>query len=442
MEDALIIQGGKQLKGNVKVSGAKNVALKVIIASLLFDGEVVLKNIPKIADVFELLDLIQKLGGKAQFEGDHTVVVEGKGISKNRVDLLHGSKLRVSFMMFAPLLQRYSIVSVPNPGGCRIGARPIDRIIEGMQKLGIIVSYDSNSGYYTAKLDKPPSGNYRFYKPSHTGTELLIMLGMLAKSTVTISNAAQEPEIDELIAFLNAGGANIRKSQTTISISPSSKNLRLNEPFTIGGDRNEAVTFATLAVATKGDITVSGLSLKLIASYLNELKKVGAGVETINQNDFRVFYRGALNPTKVETSPHPGFMTDWQPNLAVLMTQAKGESVIIERVFENRFSYVSELRRLGAEIEFIRLPINNPLEYFFFNFDPSKKYNQAIKITGPQALHGGVLTVSDLRAGATLAIAALIAEGESVVNGLSILERGYENFAEKITSLGGEIEKV
>lgn len=441
MEDALIIQGGKQLKGSVRVSGAKNVALKVIIASLMIDGEVTLKNVPRIADVYELLDLIEKLGGKAKFTDQHTVSVDGRMISKDRVDLLHGSKLRVSFMMFAPLLQRFSTCFVPNPGGCRIGARPIDRIIDGMRSLGIKVDYDSTSGYYAAKLQKSPSGSFRFIKPSHTGTELLIMIALLGKNTITISNAAQEPEIDELIAFLNSTGASINRSKSTITVSCPRK-LKGDVLFTIGGDRNEAITFATLAVATKGNITISGFTLKLIDSYLNALKQAGGGIEVLSDNEVRVFYQSPLSKGNIETSPHPGFMTDWQPNWAVLMTQAQGESVIVERVFENRFSYVEELRRLGARIDFIRQPIINPMEYFFFNFDPSKKYNQAIRVTGPQPLHGGVLTIADLRAGATLAIAALIAEGESIVNGLSILERGYEHFAEKISSLGGDVEKV
>ncbi len=440
MEDAFIVRGGRKLQGTVRLSGAKNVALKVIIASLMFDHEVTLQNIPRILDVYELMDLIKFLGGKAEFTDQNTVVVDGTHLTTNRVDLLHGSKIRVSFMLFAPLLYRFQECFVPNPGGCRIGARPIDRIVEGMKKIGIAVNYDSQTGYYKAKLNTAPTGSYTFPKPTHTGTELLILLSLMTKSTVTIHNAASEPEIDELMMFLDQSGAKIKKNGTNLQIEPMEK-LSRKDPFAIGPDRNEAVTFATLALATKGRITIPSFSFQTLDAFIKKLKEVGAGIDQ-NGDSLEVFYYQPLKSSNVETAPHPGFMTDWQPNWAVLMTQAQGESTIHERVFENRFSYVDELRKLGAEIDYIKIPVKNPFEYFFFNFDPAKKYNQAIRVKGPQELHGGVLTISDLRAGATLAIAALAADGESVVNGASIMERGYENFVEKVKALGGDIEKI
>jgi len=180
----------------------------------------------------------------------------------------------------------------------------------------------------------------------------------------------------------------------------------------------------------------------LIEAFVKKLIGCGGGFEKIGKTAYKFFFKDTLKPSQVETAPYPGFMTDWQPNWAVLMTQAKGESLIWERVFENRFSYVAELCRVGARIDFAKIPVPDPINYFFFNFDPYKIYRQAIKIIGPQVLHGGVLTVTDLRAGATLAIAALAAEGESIVIGRSILERGYENFVEKVKNLGGDIEKL
>ncbi len=440
MEDAFIIKGGRKLQGEVNVSGAKNVALKVIIGSLMFDHEVTLQNIPRILDVYELLDLIKFLGGKAEFTDKNTVVVDGNHLTTNRVNLLHGSKIRVSFMLFAPLLFRFQECFVPNPGGCRIGARPIDRIVEGMKKIGIGVNYDSETGYYKATRNQAPSGSYTFPKPTHTGTELLILLSLMTKSTVTIHNAASEPEIDELIMFLNQSGAKIKKNGMNLEVAPLQR-LSRKDSFAIGPDRNEAVTFATLALATKGRITIPSFPPQTLAAFIKKLKEIGAGIDQ-RDDSLEVYYRQPLKSSNVETAPHPGFMTDWQPNWAVLMTQAQGESIIHERVFENRFSYVDELRKLGAEIDYIKIPVKNPMEYFFFNFDPAKKYNQAIRVKGFQELHGGVLTISDLRAGATLAIAALAADGESVVNGASIMERGYENFVEKVKALGGEIEKI
>lgn len=441
MEDAYIIKGGVSLKGQVKLSGAKNVALKVIISALLFEGQVILHNIPRINDVHELFHLIRSIGGKAEFTEKNTAVIDGRTIKTNKVDFLHGSKMRVSFMLFAPLLAKFKECYVPNPGGCRIGARPIDRIIEGMKAIGIEVSYDSSTGYYHALMQKPPSGKFRFVKPSHTGTELLILIALLGKNLITLENTALEPEIDELILFLNNSGAKIKREGTTITISPTQA-LNQGSPFTIMSDRNEAVTYATLAIATKGEIVIEGIQKNLIQTFIDCIKKIGGGFEELGTNTFKFYYANELKAHNIETQPHPGFMTDWQPNWAVLMTHAHGESIIHERVFENRFSYVEELRKLGAEIDYVKIPVKNPMEYFFFNFDPSKKYNQAIRIKGPQQLHGGVLTISDLRAGASLAIAAFCAEGESVINGASILERGYEDFVEKTRNLGGEIKKM
>ncbi len=441
MEDAYKIKGGNVLGGEIELSGAKNVALKVIISALMLQGEVILHNIPRISDVIELMHLIKLLGGKAEFIQSGTVSVSGENLSTNKVDLLHGSKIRVSFLLFAPLLMKFGECFIPNPGGCRIGARPIDRIIDGMRKLGIPVTYDSATGYYHAKLHKPPSGSFKFCKPSHTGTELLLVIALLTNSSVLIENAALEPEIDDLISFLNQSGAKISRRGSVISVQQSAA-LKQQKQFHIISDRNEAITYATLALATKGNVYIRHICYGLIHTFVDKIKKAGAGFEKLEEDSYRFFYRKPLVHSSIETSPHPGFMTDWQPNWAVLMTQAKGESFILERVFENRFSYVEELRRLGARIEFVKMPVINPSEFFFFNFDPGKKYNQAVKVTGPQSLHGGVLTIADLRAGATLATAALIAEGESVVYGTSILERGYEGFVEKVTALGGDIRKI
>lgn len=440
MEDAFEIKGGKQLKGEVRLSGAKNVSLKVILAALMFDHKVQLQNVPRINDVFELMDLVRDLGGVAEFTADNDIVIDGTKINKNKVDLLHGSKIRVSFMLFAPLLHKFKTCFVPNPGGCRIGARPIDRIVDGMKKLGIYIEYDSETGYYKAVQENSVHGTYRFPKSSHTGTELLILLSVIGNGSVILENAALEPEIDDLISFLNASGAKIRRDAQTISIQAVSQ-LHNENPYTIPSDRNEAVTFASLALATKGDITIYPIAATQLTEFIKKVKEADGGFEQ-NGDRLRFYFIKTLKAIDAETSPHPGFMTDWQPNWAVLMTQAIGKSIICERVFENRFGYVEELRKLGAVIDYIKNPHINPIDYFFFNFDPAKKYNQTIRIHGPQNLHGGALQITDLRAGATLAIAALVAEGESVINNASILERGYENFVLKVKSLGGDIEKV
>lgn len=441
MEDAYIIHGGKPIKGEVAVSGAKNLALKAIIAALLFDTKVILKNVPRINDVLELIHLIGGLGGKIKFLEENTVEISSNGIKRNKVDLLHGSKTRVSFLLFAPLLHRFKKCFIPNPGGCRIGVRPIDRSIEGMKALGIEIVYNHNSGYYEAKMNDFPKGEYTFFKSTHTGTELLIMLSVLSRSRIVIRNAAFEPEIDELIRFLNQGGAKIRRANGTVTIDGVRK-LKQENPFRIIADRNEAVTFASLAIASKGEVLLKQISPPLLGVFIDTIKKTGSKIEVAPRGKLRFAHNGGIKPVSVETAPHPGFMTDWQPNWTILMTQARGASIVHERVFSNRFSYVNELRKLGAKIEFIEPEISNPKEFYFFNYRRGRNYKQAVKVYGPRRLHNGVITVSDLRAGASLAIASLIATGESVVQGASILERGYEKFVEKISLLGGQIKRV
>ncbi len=440
MEDAYRIIGGRQLKGSVWLSGAKNVALKTIIASLLFEGKVILHNVPRIKDVTELLHLIGLLGVRAEFTEKNTVEIDSSSIQRNKVDLLHATKIRVSFMLFAPLLHKFDTCYVPNPGGCRIGARPIDRIISGMKKLGVEVVYNSETGYYEAKKNEL-GGEYTFSKPTHTGTELLIMLASLGTHTITLHNAAYEPEIDDLIAFLNEAGADISRVGSRVEIKGVSK-LEQRKPFTIVSDRNEAVTFAVMGCATKGEVIIENIQENLIENFLKVYTEARGGVEKLGPNRFKFFAQGDCMSTNIETAPHPGFMTDWQPNWAVLMTQAQGVSMIHERVFENRFAYVNELRKLGAKIDYIPEPVENPEHYYHFTYDKNKYYQQAIRIVGPTRLHNGVLTIHDLRAGASLVIASLIASGESIVQGVSIVERGYENLVEKIKGLGGEIDKI
>jgi len=440
MEDAYIITGGKKLEGEVILSGAKNIALKVIIAALLFESEVTLTNIPRIQDIHELIHLLELLGVQIDFTGN-TVIINPKNISSNKVDLLHASKIRVSFLLFAPLLHTFGAAIIPNPGGCRLGARSIDRVIDGLRALGVHVEYDSQTGYYNALMKDAPSGEYRFEKPSHTGTELMIMMSVFGVGLITLKNVAQEPEIDDLINMLNESGAKIIRDGVDIKVEGVEK-LVQKKPFHISADRVEAATYAVAGIASGGSVTISSIQKHFIKSFNDAITRVGANVENLGNGTWRYFVTTPMQAIDVETAPYPGFLTDWQPLFAVLMSQTFGKSVIHERIFENRFSYVDELRRLGAKIEYIEKNVANPKDHYQFNYDTKKQYAQTIEISGPQNLHGGVLTVSDLRAGATLAIAALIAENESYVKGVNHISRGYENFVEKIQGLGGEIREI
>ncbi|GIW63671.1 MAG: UDP-N-acetylglucosamine 1-carboxyvinyltransferase 1 [Patescibacteria group bacterium] len=445
-ENVYIVNGGRLLEGEVKVAGGKNSSLKLLIASLLFDSDVVLKNIPQIRDVFEVLHIIDKLGGSFEWIDDNTLKINSSSLSSNTVDLLHGSKVRVSFMFLAPLLYRFGECYVPNPGGCRIGARPIDRIINGVKALGVHVEYNSETGYYYLKKTGPIAGRFRFNKPSHTGTETLIMLSAFSDDKVVIENSALEPEVDELIAALQQAGVDIKRSEnnpSTIETNPAnkSKGLKLNSDIFIKGDHNEAVSYAVLGLITGKRIRVAGAEISDYQVFLDNIAKAKAEFKIIDSQTAEFYKSEKLQPVDIQTAPYPGFKTDWQAMWSVLMTQANGQSKLSEYVFEDRFGYVAELRKLGAKIEFVKTP-ESEYDKFQFNLDPNKKdYYQTILINGPVKLHNGVVKVNDLRAGACLVIASLAAEGQSIIDGADIVERGYHNFDAQLRELGADIIK-
>ncbi len=439
--DKFIVTGGKKLNGEVTVSGSKNVALKAIVAACLTSEEVVIENIPLISDLFVMTDIVEELGGKIDTH-NHTISLEIPEFSKTKISLERAAEIRTSAMFMAPLLARMHEAIIPNPGGCRIGSRPIDRTIDGLKEMGVEVKYLSQDGYFHMKAPNGLRGvDYTFKKSTHTGTETLIIAAVLAKGKTILRNAAQEPEIDELIALLVSMGAIINKKDArTIEIDGVDK---LNGThFRVGADRNEVVTLAAAAILTKGDIFINDIDEIDLTTFLNKMEDIGAGVEKKNKG-IRFFYKGEITATDVETSPYPGFMTDWQAPWAILMTQAKGESIIHERVYESRFGYVGELQKMGAEIELFNPEVKNPHEYYNFNIEDDKKSNKhAARIKGPVSLHNGVVTITDLRAGATLVLAALAATGESVILEVHHLDRGYEKFENRLNSIGADIRRV
>lgn len=438
--DKFIIRGGKRLTGKVRVSGAKNVALKAIVAASLTDEEVVIKNIPLISDFMVMVEILRDLGAEIEIT-DHTARIRVKNFQKHAISLDEASHIRTSSMFLASLLARLGKASIPNPGGCRLGKRPIDRTVEGLKKMGAEVLYDSEDGYFHARTESLIGTEYTFDKNTHTGTETLLLAAVLAKGKTTLYNAAMEPEIDELIELLNKMGSRIKRTKHRVIEIEGVEKLHGTE-FVIGPDRNEAVTFAVAAIITKGDVLVEGVRRKELEDFLLMLEKTGAGFEE-QETGIRFFYQDKLKKTEVTTLPYPGFMTDWQANWAVLMTQAEGGSVIHETVFENRFGYVPELKKMGAKIEFFNFVVTNPQEFYNFNPDDDQPdFFHAIKIKGPVKLHNAVVSISDLRAGATLVIAALAARGESTVHGISLIDRGYEDFEKRLQSINADIRSV
>ncbi len=439
--EKFIVNGGKKLSGQIQVSGSKNMALKALVAACLTDEEVVIDNIPLISDLFVMTDIIQDLGGKIDAK-DHTIYVKLEKFKTNTVALERAAEVRTSALFMAPLLTRAGKAIIPNPGGCRIGARPIDRTIEGLRKMGVDVSYHSDDGFFHMNAPKGLKGvEYTFKKSTHTGTETLILAAVLAKGKTVLRNAAQEPEIDELIILLNQMGAKIKRKEGRVIEIEGVRKLS-GTRFKVGPDRNEAVTFAVGAIITKGDILVKGLKEEDVSVFLNKMKEAGAGVDK-KDDGIRFFYKGEIKATSMETSIYPGFMTDWQAPWAVLMTQAKGTSIIHERVYESRFSYVLELQKMGADIELFNPKVVSPGEFYEFNIKDDEPQNKhAIRIEGPTRLHNGILTMMDLRAGATLVLAALAAQRKSVILEVHHLDRGYERFEHRLNSLGADIIRV
>jgi UDP-N-acetylglucosamine 1-carboxyvinyltransferase len=442
--EKIIINGGKKLTGAIGVTGAKNVALKAMVAACLTDEEVTIKNVPLISDFMIMAEIIKELGGTVRIV-DHVAHVHMKNFTKVKISLDEAAKIRTSAMFLSPLLVRMGKAIIPNPGGCRIGARPIDRTIKGLEKMGFSASYNSKDGFFY--LDKNGGAKnkeivYKFEKSTHTGTETLIMLGCLLKDTkITLENCAAEPEIDELINLLNQMGAKILRSQERTIVIQGVEKLTGTE-FTIGPDRNEIVTFAIAAIITRGDVLIKGAQSVDLSPFIQRLELAGGGVEQ-DKNGIRFFYKGELVSVDVQTSSYPGFMTDWQGPWAILMTQAKGEGVIHETVYENRFGYVAELKKMGANITLFNPEIKNPEKVYNFNLsDNNPSYFHAIRIKGSTPLHNAVVEVSDLRAGATLVLAALSAFGESVIFGVEHLDRGYEKLEERLSLVGANIKRI
>nr|MBI5456031.1 UDP-N-acetylglucosamine 1-carboxyvinyltransferase [Candidatus Levybacteria bacterium] len=439
--EKLIIKGGKKLKGEVSILGSKNVALKVLVAACLTSDEVIVENVPIISDFMTMVHIIEHLGGEVKLR-DHTVSIRLKKFSSEKISLIEAAEIRTSYMFLAPLLARVGQAVIPNPGGCRIGARPIDRIIDGLKKMGVRVKYDSNDGYFHAISSRGLNAvTYKFEKNTHTGTETMILAAVLAKGKTILENAAQEPEVDELIGLLNRMGAKIVREKDRRIIIEGVEKLH-GARFKIVPDRNEVVTFAVAAIITEGDIFIKDIKKRGIEEFLELLKECGGGFEE-KSNGIRFFYKGPLSATSVVTGFYPGFMTDWQGPWAVLMTKADGESVIHETVYENRFTYSEDLKKLGGQIELYNPVVKNPNDFYNFNIkDDNGKNFHAAKIHGPVNLHNGIVDMTDLRAGATLVLAALAGSGESVLFGVEHLDRGYEQFDKRLKSLGASIKRV
>ncbi len=438
--EKFIITGGKKLSGRISVSGSKNMALKALVASCLTDEEVVIKNIPLISDFTVMSDIIRELGGDVEIK-DHVAKIRFKKIKKTKISLDKAGTVRTSSMFLAPLLARENRAIIPNPGGCRIGTRPIDRIIKGIKRMGVKVRYQSKDGFF--HLDSSgglQAVRYEFEKNTHTGTETMIILSVLVKGKTVLENAAQEPEIDDLILLLNLMGADIKRTAPRTIVVNGVEKLYGTE-FSIPFDRNEIVTFAIAGLITQGSIFINNINTKGLEDFIKVFKEVGGGVD-VKKDGIKFYYKNKLKPSRVKTTFYPGFMTDWQGPWTVAMTQADGKSIVHETVYENRLGYIDELSKMGADIDLFNPKVKNPQNFYNFNFEDNKpEYKHAARIKGPIRLHNAVINITDLRAGATLALASLIASGQSIIYGVEHLDRGYERFDKRLKILGANIKR-
>ena len=415
----LLIKGGKKLSGEVVISGSKNASLPIIISSLLFNDSVYFENVPKVRDIFTLINLIKVLGREVEFNEEKEILkISNKNKNKYFAPYSIMRTMRAGVLVLAPLLAKFGKARVSLPGGCSIGARPVNLHLEALKKLGAKINV--KNGYIDAIAPKGLSGsNIKFPSISVGATESIIIAAVLAKGITKISNAAIEPEIIDLINFLNKCGADIKyNSKRKIII----KGVKFLYPVRhrIIPDRIEAATYAIAALITNGKILVKKVNNEHLENIFNVLKKIGANIK-IFKDSFVIFRKHQLKPFKIITKPYPGFPTDMQAQFMALATQIKGSSVINEEIFENRFLHVSELMRMGADI---------------------KIKKQKAVINGIKNLNSAEVMATDLRASVSLVLAALSAKGTTTINRIYHLDRGYSKLEKKLNLCGANIKRV
>ncbi|MDX9962473.1 UDP-N-acetylglucosamine 1-carboxyvinyltransferase [Desulfobacter postgatei] len=416
--DKIQINGGRQLKGEVLISGAKNAALPLIASSILVDGVSTFENVPRLMDISSIQMLLEDLGALCEFEG-HTFTVNASGIDKIEAEYELVRKMRASILVLGPLVARFGRAKVSMPGGCAIGARPVNMHLSGLEALGATISIAG--GYIEATAKGGLIGNEVYFDiPTVTGTENLMMAAVLAKGQTKLRNAAREPEIVCLADALNRMGANITGAGTPIITIEGVSGLH-GANCRVIPDRIETGTFMVAAAATMGDVLIRDCIPDHLGGVINKLRATGAIVDAFEDS---IHIKGSeiIKNIDIKTLPYPGFPTDMQAQFMALMTIAQGNSVIHESIFENRFIHANELLRMGADIKISGGNIAN--------------------VRGVSHLQGAPVMASDLRASASLVIAALIAQGTTVISRVYHMDRGYESIEKKFEGLGADIKRI
>ena len=414
-----IVQGGHPLFGEVRISGAKNAAVAIIPAALLVDGVCRIENIPQISDVTALLKILEQLGANVRFLNRSSVEIDCRHISTTQVSQELAHKIRASYYLIGALLGRFGEAEVSMPGGCNFGGvRPIDQHVKGFVAMGAEVR---EGDFICAKAEggRMKGANIYLDVVSVGATMNIMMAAVLAEGTTVIENAAKEPHIVDLANFLNMMGADVHGAGTDVIKIHGVKQLH-GCNYSIIPDQIEAGSYMVAAAATGGDVLIKNVTPKHLEPITAKLRRAGVTVEEFD-DAVRVSRTGDILPLKINTMPHPGFPTDMQPLMGVLLSVAKGTSTITESVWDNRFRYVDELRKMGASVQ-----VDGQVAVF----------------EGVEKLSPAPLRASDLRAGAAMVVAALMADGTSEIEEIGHIERGYENIVEKLRGLGADISKV
>lgn len=418
--DKIIVTGGRKLSGEVRISGAKNSVLPIIVATLLAEGRCVLDDVPRLADVQIIKDVLESLGADITFT-DNTMEVDGAPVNKVQAPIEYIKKMRASVLIMGPLLARFGRAVLSLPGGCAIGARPIDLHLKGLEVLGASIQIRDDEVVAEVPGGRLKGDRIFLRVPSVGATENLMMAASLAEGVTVIENAAEEPEIVDLANFLNAMGADVRGAGTGVIRITGVEHLH-GANHTIIPDRIEAGSYLLAGAITGSTVRVTNCIADHLRPVLDKIVESGATVE-VDEVANTVTVHGAekIRPVDVKTLPYPGFPTDMQSQFMAYMTVAEGTCQFTETIFENRFMHVDELRKMGANIQ---------------------AEGRNAFITGVPKLHGAAVRATDLRAGAALIIAGLAAEGETTVSDLYHLDRGYEDLIGKFQSLGADIRRI
>lgn len=417
--EKLIITGKTRLQGEVTISGAKNAAVAILPATLLITGKCTLENLPNISDVKFLCTILEELGSKIKWISDSSIEIDNTNIACTDASLELTRKFRASYYLIGSLLGRCHHAQVGMPGGCKLGARPIDQHIKGFEALGATV--DTTQGKIEANV-KDLKGNSIYMDVSSVGATINVMLAaVLANGTTIIDNAAKEPHIVDVANFLNTMGADIRGAGTDVIKINGVESLHGNSTYSIVPDQIEAGTFMLAAVASLGDITIKNCITKHLECVTAKLLEMGVTVEELGGDTLRVYCPNRPNKAHIKTLPYPGFPTDLQPQMGVVLSISNGTSIINENIWESRFQYTEELNKMGAKI--------------------TSQGKTAI-FEGVEQLNGSPVYATDLRAGAALIIAGIIANGKTEVHNLQHIDRGYENIEQKFKNLGANIQRI